>query len=255
MLTPISARFLSVLSMLLLSVSTYAETLIVDLPSSEVSLQYSSPVRLEQVLSDARDNTPPGTWHAYPLGHRLFNQHKQREARQQKQQVINRLNDALQDNPWFTDNTEQKRSIGMLLENIKQWNVGYRETLSLDYDDIRIHPRHNPQLSGHFTLIAGERTPSIQIEGLLFSPHQVAFDANKSVSDYLAPIQAHPSAHKSKVWVIYPDGEIERVGYAYWNDQRTALAPGSVLFLGFDVESGPLYDLEPQLVRLLSMRK
>lgn len=236
-------------SLMLLSAASVANPLVVELPGEGVALKYTQPVRLERVLADTIQHSGHSSPLIYPLANQLFDSNKEQQAQQLKSQVLTGLQ------KFANANSDWTASVQLLIEQIKRWDIGYREFTTLDYDDVRLKAAANPLLSGKFELIIPQRSANISIEGLLFRPQSVPFNPAYNLSDYLADITPLSSADNSAAWVIYPNGETVHSGYEYWNNERRHLAPGSVIFLGFGSDDPQLIDLEKDIVKLISMRK
>lgn len=236
-------------SFILLSVSSYAKPLVVELPGEGIALEYSQPVRLDRVLADSIAQSKQASPVVYPLSNQLFDSDKEGKAQQLKAKVLDQLQ------TFANTHSEWTTSVQLLIEQIKRWDIGYREFTSLDYDVIRLKTAANPMMSGEFELIIPQRNEHISVEGLLFRPQSVPFNPAYHLSDYLENVTPLSSADNSQAWVIYPDGQTFRSGYEYFNNERRHLAPGSVIFLGFGSDEPQLVDLERDIVKLISMRK
>ena len=226
-----------------------AAKLTVELPSEQVVLEYSQPIRLDQLLRDVIKQSKVSSPLIFSVGNQLFNIDRQNEALQLKQQIISHLQRiAAQD-------ADLRVSSEILIEQINSWDIGYRELINLDYNQVRIEPEDNPLLSGNYELILPNRENRVRIEGLLFDSRIVDFTASDPLSAYIIPSSILSSANPSYAWIIYPDGPYKRVGYAYWNDEGTRLTPGSVIFIGFNSDSEEFQTLEANIIKLISMRK
>lgn len=225
-----------------------ATELSISLPSEGKVLTYPTPVRLEQVLNDTVLHSNVAPLQGFSLNNQLFNLDKEASAVDSRNEVLTELNQ-------FKNKNEFQASIDILIEQIKRWDIGYREQVSLDFDEVRISPQLNPQLSGNYELLVINRSETISLEGLFFSPQQMAFDESKTASDYIKQALTLSSANESFVWIIYPDGHYVQTGYSYWNDEKTHLTPGTVLFLGFNTKDNELISLEEKIVKLIVMRK
>lgn len=225
-----------------------ANPLIVQLPNERIALEYPLPVRLDQVLADAAKNLKSNSPSSYPISNQLFNLSKSIEAQEDKLSVLKTLSE-LQAPSGLRVSSE------ILFEQVKRWDIGYREFLPLDLDLVRDHPELNPRLLGEYELLIPSRKNVIIIEGLLFKPRVVEFSSAHKLSELLDHAQTLSTASNSYAWIIYPDGHYERFGYAYWNNQNPNLVPGSVVFVGFKSEAPELMELERKIVKLISMRK
>ena len=237
------------LGCLLIPAPVYATELSISLPGDQLALEYPHPVRIEQVFTDVialQGATQPTV---YPLANQLFNLDKQSQVNQEKQRVVKHLQ-ALADRQVIS-----AEAAGVLKQQIQSWAVAYREKIDLDFDQIRTDAADNPMLQGNYELITPKRTRTLSFEGALYTPQDVEFDESLSLSGYLSRLNLLKKAHPSYVWVIYPDGNFVRSGYAYWNSQNTSLTPGSVIFIGFNSSNKEVQQLEQQIVQLITMRR
>ncbi|WP_052810292.1 capsule biosynthesis GfcC family protein [Vibrio renipiscarius] len=233
---------------LFMSPPSQADTLSVTLPAVQTTLSYEHPVRLDRVFTDAIAQSGGVSPAQYFVANKLFNLDKAEQINQLKQQVLEQLNALALERSKFKTSSE------LLARQIESWNVAYRENLNLDFDVIRTQPTANPMLSGHFALVAENRSSLVNIEGLVFQPQPLNFSSNLTLRDYINQVDIFSSAHPSYAWVIYPDGHTIRVGYAQWNEEIIQLTPNSVIFLGFDSDSDHTLKLEEQIVKLITMR-
>lgn len=244
-----NTRLLLSLSLTLLPTFTaFALELKVEVIGENYSLEYPEPMRLDRVLADSVKRSQNHSPFSYPIANQLFNVEKESQAQQVKAEVLKQLT-------LLNSSPTERISANMLIEQIKHWDIGYREKVSLDVDQVRDQPSSNPMLSGHYELLLPHRSNKVYIEGLLFHPDAKEFNATHKLSDILTDTQIPSSANDSYAWVIYPDGNYQKAGYAYWNDEKTNLTPGSVVFIGFDSGNKSIEALEEMIVVLISMRK
>ena len=52
--------------------------------------------------------------------------------------------------------------------------------------------------------------------------------------EYLAQVTPLTIAANSEVTVIQPDGVIQQHPIAYWNNNHNDIAPGAIIYLGYD---------------------
>ncbi|MFN3018154.1 capsule biosynthesis GfcC family protein [Vibrio coralliilyticus] len=226
-----------------------ASSVKVELPSEQLVIDYSAPVRLERAIADTILHSENHAPFSYPLNNALFNIDKQRVANNKKQAVLN-LIDKLK-----KQELALYESLGILREQVKTWPVGYRENVSLDLDFVRLTPSANPMLTGHYQFEYPDRPKTIYLEGLFFSATMPEARPGWTVKDYLSTSRVLSSASNSYAWVIYPDGNYKQVGFAYWNNENTPLPPGSSVFLGFNNPSQELFQLEQDIVSLIAWRR
>lgn len=225
-----------------------ANTTIVNY-SDNPPLKYSNSVRLEQIMLDLVASEDSASFTNYPVANRIFNLDKQRLAKNQKQSVINQIDNSK------SNNKSLYQSLTLLAEQIQAWDVSYRESIILDLDSVRLTPSMNPMLNGRYTIELPKRTNTVDLLGLFFSPSRKELKPNSTVSDYIHSTMHLSSASDSYAWIVYPDGHSEKVGYAYWNNQRTLIPPGSSIFLGFNNPSKELEQLEKEIVSLIAWKR
>lgn len=235
--------------------STFAAALTVRLSPDNVQLNYEQPVRLEAVLRDSIANSISPSLQSFSLGNQLFNLEKQNQADKLKQDVLTTLNQLEK-----SSNKTIKQFANHLKAQINTWDVGYREFINLDYDWVRISPADNPMLNGKFELISTKRPKTIELLGMFESSSHVEFDSLSSglignTADFVNYSSKLPGAHNSYFWVIYPDGNYQRIGYAYWNYENVSLTPGTALYLGINSNSKEIKQLEQQIIELITMRR
>ncbi len=54
-----------------------------------------------------------------------------------------------------------------------------------------------------------------------------------AANDYLAQVTPIDIAANSYVTVIQPDGVIQQHSIAYWNNNHADIAPGAIIYLGY----------------------
>lgn len=232
----------------LVSLSTQAEQphLEVLLINQKLKLDYPTPVRLEQVVSDIHSNTQGSL---YWLGAQLFDDSKQHAIDTKKQYVLEQLSQLKIQEPKLIE------SIKKLESQLLSTEFKNHQLTSLDHDFIRITEKANPLLKGKFSLYLKARPETISITGLTRKTLKTPFIENGQVSDYLKLEEVKryllSEANNSIVYIIHPDGSIVEAPYAYWNQQSFFLAPGSTIFIGFDSLPQNFSTLNTQIAQLL----
>ena len=137
-----SAALASLFSSLFLSSVTHAlslepETqepqLSVELPVQGITLNYSQPVRLEQVLNDANDN---GALGYFPLSAQLFDRNAQNQVDNLKAQVIEQLNHLALQEP----------QINSVIAQLESFDYQARYFVDLDRNAVISQPEKDPLL-------------------------------------------------------------------------------------------------------------
>ncbi|MCG6401449.1 capsule biosynthesis GfcC family protein [Vibrio fluvialis] len=218
----------------------------VILENHQLMLQYNQAVRLDRILLDAQnqDNLVQGL-NTYHEGFRLFASDKDQQARTLLTKVKKQLNTLLHDENYH-------RAAKQLLAQLSLYQYGYREILNLDLDATRIKPELNPILAGQYRLQLTQRPDSIVLFGLS-EQQKIKFKADYTIADYIQNSRASHKKHHSYAWLISPEGNVTRVGYAYWNDESTHIKPGSALLVGFGSNDKEIIQLEQEIATLISM--
>ncbi|ENP8318534.1 capsule biosynthesis GfcC family protein [Vibrio vulnificus] len=218
-----------------------------------LQLNYPQPVRLEQVLLDAKQQNRQqnGSLNAQTLSFhesfQLFNLNKQAEADALLQHVRQQLIELAKDEV-------HRQASQLLLTLLEKHQYGYRENINLDIDAVRLKAALNPALPGHYALKQASRENKVFLLGLI-DQKTVPFSADLDVADYIATSTLNNNGNKSEAWVIAPNGNSSKVGYSYWNNQHISVLPGSTIFIGFNASNDELQALESDIVKLLGMIK
>lgn len=236
----------SLLALLSLSAQAEQPHLEILLTNQKLKLEYPTPTRLEQVISDIHSNTQ-GT--LYWLGAQLFDDSKQHTIDTKKQYVLEQLSQLKTQKP------ELIETITKLESQLLSAEFKTRQLISLDYDFIRISEKASPLLKGSFSFYLEDRPENISITGLTKKALQIPFIEHGQVSDYFALEEIEQNllseANNSLVYIIQPDGHIVEAPYAYWNKQSIFLAPGSTIFIGFNSLPQHFSTLNIQIAQLL----
>lgn len=236
----------SLLALLSLSAQAEPPHLEILLTNQELKLEYSTPVRLEQVISDIHSNTKGSL---YWLGAQLFDDSKQHTIDTKKQYVLEQLSQLKTQEP------ELIKTITKLESQLLSTEFKTRQFVSLDHDFIRISEKANPLLEGKYSFYLKARPEHISITGVTKKTLQVPFIEHGQASDYFALEEIEQNllseANNSLVYIIQPDGQIVKAPYAYWNKQSIFLAPGSTIFIGFDSLPQHFSTLNTQIAQLL----
>ncbi len=124
-------------------------------------------------------------------------------------------------------------AINSLRQQLQAIEVTGRQLVNLDPDKVRVTDLGNPALQGEYSLWIPAKPTTVTVMGLVSSPGSKPFTPGRDVASYLDDQSLLAGAEKSYAWVVYPDGETQRVPVAYWNKRHVEPMPGSVIFVGF----------------------
>ncbi|WP_170107716.1 capsule biosynthesis GfcC family protein [Photobacterium lipolyticum] len=224
-----------------------------------IQLTYSSPVRLDQVLNDGLNHIktlPSQRVHASPqavfwTGAALYDQQQAKQMQQQKQQLLSQLERLAQ--AW-QDDREQVSAVNALKESLTKLKLAHRIMQPLDPDLVRMQPSLNPLLNGEYQLILPARPTSILVLGAVKQSKNILWQERSDAAFYLDQAQPTSDADNSNVWVVQPDGVTKQHSIAYWNHKHQDIAPGAIIYMGFDSLPSDFTTLNQDIVNLLRNR-
>ncbi|MEZ8576334.1 capsule biosynthesis GfcC family protein [Vibrio splendidus] len=254
----------------------------IELPLQDVTLEYKANVRLLQVLDDANasfitntssnvnDNSSIGY---FSLSAQLFDKtnteanESNKDIEAKKRNVFNQL-DALS-----VEEPEAK----MVKQQLASFQYLNRVFIELDRNAVISQSDKNPLLvsssnlekslnlektsvtqaktqTKRFSLYLPQRPTSIQLMGVMKESVTMNLIEHGTLNDYLDALPSGfvgESADKSVTYVVQPDGVVQTIQYAYWNEQPVYLAPGAIVFMAFYSLPSEYSTLNQDIVDLL----
>lgn len=232
----------------------------IDLPLQGVTLEYKANVRLLQVLDDANANSSIGY---FPLSAQLFDKtnteanETNKDIEAKKRNVFNQL-DA------FSVEEPEAKLVKQQLASFQYLN---RVFIELDRNAVISQSDKNPLLvsSSHtnkpsdsqiqaFSLYLPQRPTSIQLMGAMKESVTMNLIEHGTLNDYLDALPngfMGESVDKSVAYVVQPDGVVQTIQYAYWNELPVYLAPGAIVFMAFYSLPSEYSTLNQDIVDLL----
>ncbi|MGF1691120.1 capsule biosynthesis GfcC family protein [Photobacterium kagoshimensis] len=195
----------------------------------QITLNYASAVRTEQVLKDAQLQiakhallTTPVYW----LQAAIFTH----PLEQEKSALLALIAEKQSE---FNQDDERYKTLAALHQFIANSHFAKRAPLQLDYDKARIISSANPLLSGELTLQLPARSQQVWVLGAVKEVGAVKWQQRQSTAKYLDQAKAISTAENDTAVVIQPDGKIQTHPIAYWNDRHHDVAPGAIIYLPF----------------------
>ncbi|WP_422125537.1 capsule biosynthesis GfcC family protein [Vibrio cyclitrophicus] len=243
---------------------------IIELPLQGVTLEYQTNVRLLRVLDDANANASSnGTIGYFPLSAQLFDETNTeatavtgfKEANEsieaKKRNVLNQLDAFAVEEP----------EANLVRQQLASFQYLNRVFIELDRNAVISQSDKNPLLvsSSHtnkpsdsqtqaFSLYLPQRPTSIQLMGAMKESVTMNLIEHGTLNDYLDALPngfIGESADKSVAYVVQPDGVVQTIQYAYWNEQPVYLAPGAIVFMAFYSLPSEYSTLNQDIVDLL----
>lgn len=240
----------------------------IELPLQGVTLEYKANVRLLQVLDDANAS---GSIGYFPLSAQLFDKtnteanksNKAIEAK--KRNVFNQLDAFSVEEPEAKLVKQQLASFQYLnrvfIELDRNAVISQSDKNSLlvsssntNKPSSAVIKRVSTSETQAFSLYLPQRSTSIQLMGAMKDSVTMNLIEHGTLNDYLDALPngfVGESADKSVAYVVQPDGVVQTIQYAYWNEQPVYLAPGAIVFMAFYSLPSEYSTLNQDIVDLL----
>ena len=238
----------------------------IELPLQGVTLEYKANVRLLQVLDDANASSNEnaiGSIGYFPLSAQLFDK-TNTEANEFKKAIEAKKRNVFNQLDAFAVEEPEAKLVKQQLASFQYLN---RVFIELDRNAVISQSDKNPLLvsSSHsnkpsasqtqaFSLYLPQRPTSIKLMGAMKESVTMNLIEHGTLNDYLDALPngfMGESADKSVAYVVQPDGVVQTIQYAYWNEQPVYLAPGAIVFMAFYSLPSEYSTLNQDIVDLL----
>ncbi|WP_261885134.1 capsule biosynthesis GfcC family protein [Vibrio pomeroyi] len=238
----------------------------IELPLQGVTLEYKANVRLLQVLDDANASSnvnDSGSIGYFPLSAQLFDKTNTEANKSNKAIEAKKRNVFNQLNAFSVEEPEAK----LVKQQLASFQYLNRVFIELDRNAVISQSDKNPLLVSSsntnkpsdsqtqaFSLYLPQRPTSIQLMGVMKESVTMNLIEHGTLNDYLDALPngfMGESADKSVAYVVQPDGVVQTIQYAYWNEQPVYLAPGAIVFMAFYSLPSEYSTLNQDIVDLL----
>ena len=234
----------------------------IELPLQGVTFEYKANVRLLQVLDDANarsNENASGSIGYFPLSAQLFDKTNTQAIETKKHNVFNQLEALAVEEP----------EANLVRQQLASFQYLNRVFIELDRNAVISQLNKNPLLvsssnlektsvtqaqTQKFSLYLPQRPTSIQLMGAMKESVTMNLIEHGTLNDYLEALPngfVGESADKSVAYVVQPDGVVQTIPYAYWNEQPVYLAPGAIVFMAFYSLPSEYSTLNQDIVDLL----
>ncbi|QZA78302.1 capsule biosynthesis GfcC family protein [Deefgea tanakiae] len=138
--------------------------------------------------------------------------------------------------------------------DVNYFNPFGRILINLDPDWFRLRPADNPLLSGDYEVSLNQRPKYVQVLGATKQSKKVRI-ANSPIHTGLIDRSLYLDlADLNSIYIIQPNGSVEKIGNAYWNYAERDLMPGSIIYVPIDESKLPAHmkNLNVEVMRLLA---
>ncbi|MEZ8593263.1 capsule biosynthesis GfcC family protein [Vibrio splendidus] len=250
----------------------------IELPLQGVTLEYKANVRLLQVLDDANasfnanassNENASGSIGYFPLSAQLFDKTNTEANESNKATEVNQAIEAKKRNVFnqLDAFSVEEPEANLVRQQLASFQYLNRVFIELDRNAVISQSDKNPLLvsSSHtnkpsvskiqaFSLYLPQRPTSIQLMGVMKESVTMNLIEHGTLNDYLDALPngfIGESADKSVAYVVQPDGVVQTIQYAYWNEQPVYLAPGAIVFMAFYSLPSEYSTLNQDIVDLL----
>ncbi|TKF67345.1 hypothetical protein FCV55_16140 [Vibrio sp. F13] len=247
----------------------------IELPLQGITLEYKANVRLLQVLDDANasfnanassNENASGSIGYFPLSAQLFDKTNTQanESNKANKTIEAKKRNVFSQLDAFSVEEPEANLVRQQLASFQYLN---RVFIELDRNAVISQSGKNPLLvsSFHtnkssdgqtqaFSLYLPQRPTSIQLMGAMKESVTMNLIEHGTLNDYLDALPngfVGESADKSVAYVVQPDGVVQTIQYAYWNEQPVYLAPGAIVFMAFYSLPSEYSTLNQDIVDLL----
>ncbi len=261
----------------------------IELPLQGVTLEYKANVRLLQVLDDANasfnanassNENASGSIGYFPLSAQLFDKTNTQANESNKATEVNQANKDIEAKKRNVFNQLDAFSVEepeakLVKQQLASFQYLNRVFIELDRNAVISQSDKNPLLVSSsptnkpsstaikrastsqtqaFSLYLPQRPTSIQLMGVMKESVAMNLIEHGTLNDYLDALPngfIGESADKSVAYVVQPDGAVQTIQYAYWNEQPVYLAPGAIVFMAFYSLPSEYSTLNQDIVDLL----
>ncbi|MBT8765780.1 capsule biosynthesis GfcC family protein [Metapseudomonas boanensis] len=119
-----------------------------------------------------------------------------------------------------------------LSAKVQAMPVTGRRVAELDPVKVELNREHNPVLSAGDRLLYPPRPDFVVVEGAVQAECRLPFVPFLPARDYLDACPRHAEADPDELFVVQPDGRVQRQGVALWNrTEAPAPAPGARIYV------------------------
>jgi len=108
---------------------------------------------------------------------------------------------------------------------------------------MQVQPQANPVLAQGDTVVVPPRPTTVRVMGAVVADCRLKHEPLRDALDYLRDCVASDAADRNELYVIQPDGNVQKMGIAAWNrSDSQAVAPGGTLYVPLEQSSARIVD-------------
>lgn len=136
-----------------------------------------------------------------------------------------------------------QRAAGLLAQWLEDHEATGRVRQSVDMRLIQVQPQSNPVLETGDAIVVPGRPQAIRVMGAVLTECRVQHEPLRDAKDYLRDCPTSAAADRNHVYVVQPDGFVQKLGIALWNRaDPQPIAPGGTLYVPLAESSASAVD-------------
>lgn len=140
-------------------------------------------------------------------------------------------------------NPDVKKAASTMARWLESHHATGRVPQGSDFRLLQVQPRSNPTLTTGDSLTLPTRPRTVRIIGAVAAQCQLEHIPLRNAQDYLRDCPTSTAADGNYVYVIQPDGKVQRIGAAVWNRADSQpVAPGGSLYIPFAIPKASVID-------------
>ncbi|MBA8683760.1 capsule biosynthesis GfcC family protein [Stenotrophomonas tumulicola] len=125
-----------------------------------------------------------------------------------------------------------QQAAGVLTQWLDDHPATGRVRQSFDMRLIQVQPQSNPVLGTGDAIVVPSRPQAVRVMGAVLAECRVQHEPLRDAKDYLRDCPASAAADRNDIYVIQPDGYVQKLGVALWNRaDPQPIAPGGTLYV------------------------
>lgn len=191
---------------------------------------------------------------AYLLGAAWLHQPLRVEQTRLKAGLLFQLK-ALEQQAWLKDNEQLATLAERLYQQVHVLPVTSRRVADLDPISIEVKVPANALVTPGDTLVYPRQPDWVRVTGAVQADCQFAYQPGQQSRSLAARCARHPAADPEYLYIVQPDGQVQRQGVALWNREPSPyLAPGSTVYVPvrFDLLDNAIQDLNQDFAQFLA---
>ncbi|MEC8417618.1 MAG: capsule biosynthesis GfcC family protein [Pseudomonadota bacterium] len=139
--------------------------------------------------------------------------------------------------PLITRHSDKYAALGHLYRQISSWDLHTRVVMPVSYNRARLIAEENPMFQfGRYAIELNTRPKNVHVWGAVKKPQAYLHQNGTPIYTAIDEVKKGKRPDRSHVFIIDPQGNIEKKGIAYWNLDASQIMPGSQIYVPINSE-------------------